>query len=619
MEASVRILLLIWMGIVHSLGAGALSSLAPKRKLTPPVDFHIQDTLRERLEELEELSRCFYLDPSEERATRILDLTYLSGKMEPAHSLLLFAFYEMFQASPAVVSKAVAKLEVMDAPGRAFLLILLKALDYPDFEKLLEHHEDSLPANFRRVLQDPGIVSPPSIPEMEVRSPEGLDLFWAHYFMTGETRILDKVVKIIENGDFKEDHLVAAAYWGLGSIAVRDTRALKHLVQYSRESLEAIDEIRTLVVHALIQRERGSKAQKGEEKAWFLHLRSRTDVDSQIKLAACYFNGTGVEPDEGKAREILLRHVGKSEGEAEVVLAAMAYQNQGFLAGKTIIEWLEASVAQGNQKGMVSLIQKKLYSEEENSRQQGWAFMSEGISAQGTEVLLLAASEYRLGVTTEQNYPEAIRIYEKLKQERHPRAVYELARIYGHSDERRRDFVKARGLLEEACSLIIPHACLILNRNESGEGPWFEGFRVQQERGEIEAVYRLGIRLYTGESVEKDPVEGKKLLSQAVSEGHAMAANDLAYTMALEGEDLDECLRLAHLAWEKIRAIGEASEKSAVLDTLAWIAYLKKDYHSAWEWIQKIPEKDRGRGEVQKHFHVIEEALGKKNLLPDLR
>lgn len=614
-----RILLLLCIGMFPSLWAGALSSLAPKFNQTPPADFEIEDTLRERLEELEDLSRYFYLDPSAKRAVKILDLTYLSGRMEPENSLLLFAFHEMFRACPDAIPKALEKLDELDVPAKTFLLILLKSLDHTDFEQLLDLHENTLKPGFRQVLRDPQSIPPPAIPEMELNSPHVLDLFWAYYFMTGETAILDKVIQVIEGGDLKEDSLASASYWALGSVALRDTKVLKYLVRHARTFQEATQNIKSLAVNVLIQKERDSKTQPGEEKAWFLNLLSKADTDSQLKLALCYFRGVGVEKDEEKGQEILLRYVGKSQGEAEVLLAAVAHQNQDSFAGKTTTQWLEASFEEGSQKGLPILIQRKLYSEKGIAREEGWGLMSEALSEENTDVLLLAASEYRQGVTTEQNYPEAIRIYEKLKADQHPSAAYELAQIYGHSDEKRRDFNKAKTFLEEACSLIVPHACLLLKHREAEDGPWFEGYRMKAEQGDLEAVYRLGFRLYIGESVEKDPLEGRRLLDQAIEEGHAMAANNLAYTMALDGGDLEECSRLARFSWENIQKNGDEKDKVAVLDTLAWIAYLKKEYQKAWDWMQKIPEEERKQGEVQEHFEAIQEAIGAKNLLPDLK
>lgn len=83
-----------------------------------------------------------------------------------------------------------------------------------------------------------------------------------------------------------------------------------------------------------------------------------------------------------------------------------------------------------------------------------------------------------------------------------------------------------------------------------------------------------------------------------------MAKNNYAYFMAINGGDLDKALELSRAS-----LTGEDEHNSTYLDTFAWINYLKEDYDTALEYIEKAveaqEEEDYPNAEIYNHYGDI--------------
>jgi Flp pilus assembly protein TadD len=85
-----------------------------------------------------------------------------------------------------------------------------------------------------------------------------------------------------------------------------------------------------------------------------------------------------------------------------------------------------------------------------------------------------------------------------------------------------------------------------------------------------------------------------------------IAMNNLAFLIAETGGDLDEALKLAQRALEKIR------DQPAFSDTLGWV-YLKKNMHdSALQIFTTLVTKDPGNAGFQYHLGMTYLAKGDK-------
>jgi Flp pilus assembly protein TadD len=75
-----------------------------------------------------------------------------------------------------------------------------------------------------------------------------------------------------------------------------------------------------------------------------------------------------------------------------------------------------------------------------------------------------------------------------------------------------------------------------------------------------------------------------------------VAANNLAWMLAESGGDLDEALRLAQVAQEKLPDLPN------VLDTLAWVHYKKANYPAAIDLLRNCVGKDPKNAVYQYHL-----------------
>ena len=80
------------------------------------------------------------------------------------------------------------------------------------------------------------------------------------------------------------------------------------------------------------------------------------DAKAQARLGAMYLLGTGVEKDEQKAAEWMLKAANQGHIEAEVIVAAMYDRGLGVKNDvKMATKWYEKAAAQGNSASMAIL------------------------------------------------------------------------------------------------------------------------------------------------------------------------------------------------------------------------------------------------------------------------
>jgi tetratricopeptide (TPR) repeat protein len=97
----------------------------------------------------------------------------------------------------------------------------------------------------------------------------------------------------------------------------------------------------------------------------------------------------------------------------------------------------------------------------------------------------------------------------------------------------------------------------------------------------------------------------KKALQQDPNQ--VASANNLAYMMATNGENLDEALTLAQAARR-----NDASKSPSTADTLAWIYYQKGRYSSARDLLEDAVKQRPEDAAMQYHLGMTYSKLGDK-------
>ncbi|WP_169304727.1 tetratricopeptide repeat protein [Chloroherpeton thalassium] len=87
---------------------------------------------------------------------------------------------------------------------------------------------------------------------------------------------------------------------------------------------------------------------------------------------------------------------------------------------------------------------------------------------------------------------------------------------------------------------------------------------------------------------------------------NALVLNNLAYTLAERGEQLERCLDMARIAVEN------EPDNGAYLDTMGWIYFKMGKYEEAKVWIEKAVTLGRAGAVVQEHLGDVYLKLGNK-------
>jgi len=123
-------------------------------------------------------------------------------------------------------------------------------------------------------------------------------------------------------------------------------------------------------------------------------------------------------------------------------------------------------------------------------------------------------------------------------------------------------------------------------------------------KGDPELTYRLAL-LY--ETMGRRP-EGLALMETVIRAhpDHAQALNYVGYTLAEENRELDRALVLVK------KASSLEPESGAILDSVAWVYYRKKNFVKAWNYIRRAVDFLDDDPVIWEHYGDIAAALGKK-------
>ena len=126
------------------------------------------------------------------------------------------------------------------------------------------------------------------------------------------------------------------------------------------------------------------------------------------------------------------------------------------------------------------------------------------------------------------NYAEALKWYKKAAEQEHPQALYKMGVMYEKGTGVRRDITKARkwyqmaaskGSLSARVHLGLPNSMTYEREKEvqhdtvmlksfqkaakQGQSEAFRLYHKAAERGEVSALYNLGLMYYNGQGTEK--------------------------------------------------------------------------------------------------------------------
>ena len=125
-----------------------------------------------------------------------------------------------------------------------------------------------------------------------------------------------------------------------------------------------------------------------------------------------------------------------------------------------------------------------------------------------------------------------------------------------------------------------------------------------KEPENVEILSQIGIIYDQLKNFDSSRVYYQKALIEAP--GDPLINNNLAYNMAVAGENLEKALRMSKLA------ITSEPENSAYMDTFGWINYKMGKYHIALEYVLKAVNSGDAGAEVYEHLIEIYIKLDRK-------
>jgi hypothetical protein len=179
----------------------------------------------------------------------------------------LIAFFStIFRDNPSVTTQFLVRCTFLSEEEISVLAYAFWFADTGESKALLKVLSEK-DKNYAPFLKS----TPPSILESEITIPNSLDMCWGHYFASGNTQYVGKVIQALENKNNKTDPakilLYGSARWSLASNCRQHKKVLAYcrsvvsrLPEASREEVQAIlDEIDDKVAPVSVEKETADK------------------------------------------------------------------------------------------------------------------------------------------------------------------------------------------------------------------------------------------------------------------------------------------------------------------------------------------------------------------------
>ena len=219
-----------------------------------------------------------------------------------------------------------------------------------------------------------------------------------------------------------------------------------------------------------------------------------------------------------------------------------------------------------------------------------------------------ACAQYYLGLMhhkgngIDKNYDEAVKWYEKSKEQGFSRAWHALSDMYGKGDGVPYDFQKSISLASGALSgqnpPNIPVKVTVYESNKPSKET-LERYAGLAIKGNAIAQYNLGEMYYHGEGVHQDYKQAVKWFTKAAKQGHAKAQYNLG-VIYRQGDGVQKDYKQAVKWYIKSAEQGHAKAQHNLGLMYKQGEGVKQDYDKAVKWLTKAAE--QGVAEAPNHL-----------------
>jgi TPR repeat protein len=270
------------------------------------------------------------------------------------------------------------------------------------------------------------------------------------------------------------------------------------------------------VAHWYFHGSYGLPVDRKEAAIWFTKAAEQGDEPSQRELAEMYEFGEGVPADHATALKWIRRAVAQYNGASTIIAQRYRVGNRAPKDARKAAEWCRISAEAGhiaaqNELGEIYELEFQDYTEAAK-----WYRIAANADAWGWTVSARAAAMANLGRVyayargVPQNYPEAVKWYERALDAGSTAASYGLGLLYEHGNGVAQDSKRAIELYYFAAPVnhearqrlfLLYERDLPLPQDDAGAIEWY---RTAAQNGDARAMAGLGLRYKFGMGVERD-------------------------------------------------------------------------------------------------------------------
>ena len=393
--------------------------------------------------------------------------------------------------------------------------------------------------------------------------------------------------------------------------------------------------------------ESGTSVQKDEAEAVKLY-RKAAEQDyprAQTNLGWMYANGKGIEKDETEAVKWYCKAADQGDARGQVYLGEMYKRGRGVEKDYAkAVKWYQKATEQGNAFAQNKLggmyeyglgvpqndakaLRLYLLSAEQNYKDGKKNFyrleskkgllLTKAKAGDAYYQALLGAA-YRRGYPLEKDYKKALKWLKLSADQNHPLGLYNLAIMYEHGHEVKKDKDQAKTQFDQA---LPGMRALAKEGNVHGQanlGIMYDyGYGVKRDKTEAVNWYRraaeqghpggqrsLGWAYQKAIGVEKDEAEAVKWYRKAAEQGYAVAQNNLG-VMYEHGKGVKKDKAEAVKWYRKAAEQGNSRAQTNLGMMYEWGTGIKKDTAEAVKWYRKAAE--QGDSSSQTYLGILYE------------
>jgi hypothetical protein len=194
----------------------------------------------------------YYANPQPARTVPGIRFFSQKGALRKAQQPLAVFFGRVFAQNRNSLGKWVDELRRGPEDQQFFAGLALWFSDVTDRDRWLDTLGENGSSQLRSYINDLRGDKPPDLTSIEVRQPLELDMLWASFFATGDTRYVVRVIQVLapSSGQRSDATVAAAARWSLTSNARAHSLVLEVCRKRASQQPEIADVLNEVIAKA---------------------------------------------------------------------------------------------------------------------------------------------------------------------------------------------------------------------------------------------------------------------------------------------------------------------------------------------------------------------------------